>query len=264
MRKLKPEWVKTDIPKDARIKLWRLMKDNLTFDTFHGQLSKHYDEIFIDVSKRPDKYGSMSRDTYNALTYEIVHMPLEEVETLPLDLQAWVVQIRPDLKENLELPKQRKTFEVIPRDLIPKIEKLAKELERLIIVPETERPLLTDAQRKGNADFSLEAARTIANAFWWCTDPSVHVYLELNIEQQGLFDRFINLATSQGFKTIYNDWESKTNRYLDLVRARGGEEKIKAAYEIAKNCERKAHHELWEAVDALRWPNEILVSTKAK
>lgn len=262
MRKLKPEWVKTDIPKNTKIKLWRLMKDNPTFDTFHGQLSKHYDEIFIGISKRPYKYGSMSRDTYNALKYEIAHMPLEEVKTLPSDLQAWVITIRQDLKENLELPQQGITLEAVPRDMIPKIEKLAKRLELLIYIPEPERPLLTEAQRKGNADFSFKAMRTIIKAFWWCTDPSVHLYLSLNVEQQGLFDRFINLPTSQGFKTIYNDWESRANRYLDLVRSGGDEKQVKAAYQEAERLTHKAHDELWEAVNALRWPNKILVNAK--
>lgn len=255
MHKLKPEWVKTDIPKDIRIKLWCLMKDNTTFDTFCGQLSKRYDEIFIDVSKRPDKYGSMSRDTYNALIYEIEHMPLEEVKTLPSDLQAWVIQIRPDLKENLNLLQQGITLEAVPRDMIPKIEELAKRLTLLIYVPKPERSLLTEAQRKGNADFSLKAMRTIINAFWWCTDSSVNVYLELSIEQQGLFNRFVSLPTSQKFQTIYDDWESRTNHYLDLVRAGGDEKQIKAAYQVAKDCESQARFELWEAVEALRWPN---------
>jgi len=165
--------------------------------------------------------------------------------------------------DKLESLQQGKTVQIVPKELIPKIEKLAEKLQLLISVPEPERPLLTDAQRKGNADFSLTAIRTITNAFWWCTDPSVHVYLDLNLDQEVLFNRFLSLPTSQRFKTFFDGWESKTNRYLDLVRTSGDEEQIKVAYQKAKYFQPKAKHELSEAILALRWPNEILVSTKA-
>jgi len=102
MAKLKPWWAKTDIPKDIRVKLWRIMRDNPTFDTFHGQVSKKFDEIFMGVSKKETKYGSLSRDTYNALKNEIMHMPVGDVAALPLDLQGWVIELRPEMEEDLE------------------------------------------------------------------------------------------------------------------------------------------------------------------
>lgn len=104
MGKLKTPWVKTDIPKSVKVKLWHLMKDNPTFDTFHGQVSKHFDEIFAETAKkegREEKYGSLSRDTYNGLKYEIMHMPIEEVRSLPSDLKVWVEGLRTDLQEEL-------------------------------------------------------------------------------------------------------------------------------------------------------------------
>jgi len=73
------------------------MRDNSTFNSFKGQVSKHYDRIFADLKdskKKTDKYGFLSRETYNALKYELLHMPFEDVESLPPDLQPWVKEIR--------------------------------------------------------------------------------------------------------------------------------------------------------------------------
>ena len=135
MGKLKPNWMKTDIPKDAKLKLWRLMGDNPTFDTFQGQVSKHYDEIFSKVSKTQDKYGTISRDTYKALQYEIMHMPAEEVASLPADLQSWVKQLRPELK--LEQYPRREAEE-------PDIEGVVTQLKARLSVPAPEDILIND------------------------------------------------------------------------------------------------------------------------
>jgi hypothetical protein len=86
MAKPKAKWVKTDIPKDTKIRLWRIMRDNPT----------------VAVSKKQDKYGSLSRDTYDALKYEVLHMPVGDVATLPLDLQGWVLELRPEIEYDLE------------------------------------------------------------------------------------------------------------------------------------------------------------------
>ncbi len=103
MAKLKPPWVKTDIPKHVKIKLWNLMKDNTTFDTFYGQVSLHFDEIFSGPGIKKDKYGSLSRETYNGLRHEIRHMPVEEVNSLPSDLRVWIAGLRPELQGRLQL-----------------------------------------------------------------------------------------------------------------------------------------------------------------
>lgn len=126
MPKLKPEWVKTDIPKDAKLKLWRIMRDNPTFDAFQGQVSKRYDEIFGGVSKTQDKYGTISRDTYKALQYETKHMPVEEVASLPADLQSWVKQLRPELE--LEIKRVPGT---IPEGLLGLAVQLHDSLPRI-------------------------------------------------------------------------------------------------------------------------------------
>lgn len=195
------------------------------------------------------------RETIKNVCEKLLKLLPEQIRLLPQEIQAFACEHKVGLKEKLESLQGGKIPEAVPKELIPKIEELARRLQLLIYVPEPERPLLTDAQRKGNADFSLKATRTILNAFWWCTDPSVYVYLELNIEQQGLFDRFINLATSQGFKTIYNDWESAANRYLALVRSGGDEKQVRVASQEAECLMHNTHDELWKAVDALRWPS---------
>lgn len=140
MAKLKPKWVKTDIPKEVRIKLWRLIRDTQTFDAFQGQVSKHYDEIFAGVSKKEDKYGSFSRDTYNALKYEIMHMPIEEIETLPKDLQFWVQEIRPQVKGHLNKAGDEKQILSVPNEVLVKhwntLVITAEELEMCLRFPE--------------------------------------------------------------------------------------------------------------------------------
>lgn len=98
MAKLKLKWEITDIPKDTKIKLWHIMKDNKTYRTFTGYASKHFDELFTTDETN---YAGVSRATYKALKDEILLMPKEEVKTLPDDLQAWIQQLRPELKDQM-------------------------------------------------------------------------------------------------------------------------------------------------------------------
>ena len=100
MAKLKPEWVKTDIPKNTKVKLWRIMKDNPTYRSWEEAIvgkshTTAQDKLFANDEL---KYIKMSMDTRNALQYEIMHMPAEEMESLPADLQSWVKQLRPELE----------------------------------------------------------------------------------------------------------------------------------------------------------------------
>ena len=98
MSKLKPKWIKTDIPKDTKVKLWRIMKDNPTYESWQLYIGKH-PELF---TKDEGQYIRMSRDTYKRLQDEVKAMPCSEVLSLPKDLQDWIVEIRPDLKQELE------------------------------------------------------------------------------------------------------------------------------------------------------------------
>lgn len=150
----------------------------------------------------------------------------------------------------METPQQKKKRQALPTALIPKIEKLAKRLQWLIRVPEPERPLLTEEMIKGNAGPFLKVVRSI-NTPWWCNEPSIHVYLDLNAEQQALFNRLLSLPESQKFKTTFDEWVRTTNHYLNLVRSGGDTTGIRPAFEEARQTEGRTHLELWKAVHAL-------------
>ena len=92
MAKLKPSWMKTDIPKRIKVILWKLIKDNPTYESWQIAISKS------EFNEADDPFIHTSRDTFNSLKYEINHMPIEEVAGLPLELQTWIKQLRPELK----------------------------------------------------------------------------------------------------------------------------------------------------------------------
>lgn len=93
MSKLKPKWVKTDIPREIKIKLWRVMKDNPTFIPWQEYIANN-SQLFTESEER---YVPYSRDTYKRLQQEIREMPLDEIRLLPDDLQVWVKGLRPDV-----------------------------------------------------------------------------------------------------------------------------------------------------------------------
>lgn len=136
MGKLKPDWVRTDIPKDIKIKLWSLMIDNPTYGSWERAIvgeshTGDQDELFANDEL---KYIKMSRDTYNALQYEIMHMPLEDVISLPPDLQSWVMQLRPGLGSEKHPRRKVEVTEMTSlseKYLIDHYQKLHKVLERL-------------------------------------------------------------------------------------------------------------------------------------
>ena len=118
-KKLKSPWVLTDIPKNTKIKLWRLMNGNPTYPSWCRAIASKsgtvdQDEIF---AKDEDDSIKTSRDTYKSLKKELMLMPQEEVETLPEDLKRWVLSIRPELKENLLPSDSRKTLTAAERDV---------------------------------------------------------------------------------------------------------------------------------------------------
>jgi len=93
MPKLKPSWVITDMAKDTKIKLWRLMQDYHTYTSWAQGIARS--KVFTDDEVRS---LSMSKATYSRLRREITAMPLEEVETLPEDCRRWIFDLRPHLK----------------------------------------------------------------------------------------------------------------------------------------------------------------------
>ncbi len=132
MAKLKPGWVKTDIPKDIKIKLWWIMKDNPTYRSWEERIvGKSYtgaqDKLFANDEL---KYIKMSSDTYKALKYEILHMPAEEVVSLPPDLQSWVKQLRPELGSEKHPRRKVEVTSLPEKYLIDHYQKLHKVLEQ--------------------------------------------------------------------------------------------------------------------------------------
>jgi hypothetical protein len=103
MAKLKPKWMKTDIARDTKIKLWRPMKTNPTYAAWQRWIDTHR-EIF---EKDEDQFSPSSRDVYKALQNEIREMPIEEVLELPLDIQVWIRELRPELTEVLKAGQER-------------------------------------------------------------------------------------------------------------------------------------------------------------
>jgi len=118
MAKLKPQWMKTDIPRDTKIKLWRPMRTNPTYATWQRWIDAH-PEIF---EKDEDQFSPSSRDLYKALQDEIREMPIEEVLELPSDIQVWIRELRPDVAEVLKAGQERY------RDHWGKLARLAGEL----------------------------------------------------------------------------------------------------------------------------------------
>jgi hypothetical protein len=98
MAKLKPKWVKTDIARETKIKLWRVMKNCPTYDSWEKYITRHK-ELFDESEYNCVR---MSRDTHKALKGEIMDMPVGEVATLPLELQGWILELRPGIEEDLE------------------------------------------------------------------------------------------------------------------------------------------------------------------
>lgn len=135
-KKLKPFWTITDIPKNTKIKLWRLMKDNPTYQSWEEAITgKSYtteqDKIFTNMELG---YIKTSKDTYSSLKNEVMLMPVEEVKTLPQDLQQWIFGIRADLKgERGETQIDQKPYEETPHKR--KMRELAKALAGRISLP---------------------------------------------------------------------------------------------------------------------------------
>ncbi|MFC1980035.1 hypothetical protein ACFLVS_04180 [Chloroflexota bacterium] len=98
MSKLKPKWVKTDIPSEIKIKLWQVMKDNPTFVAWHEHIARN-SQLFTESEM---KYVPYSRDTYKKLQQEIIEMPLDEIRLLPNDLQVLIKGIK-DLRPDVGL-----------------------------------------------------------------------------------------------------------------------------------------------------------------
>ena len=114
MGKFKPKWQKTNISKDIKIILWRIMRDNPVFP------SKKRDQaipLLILNKETEERLHVPSRDRWKSLQEELNEMPIEEVTSLPQDLQDWISQLRPDLKHRNDLEEHWKTLAEAAEDL---------------------------------------------------------------------------------------------------------------------------------------------------
>lgn len=119
-KKFKPEWQETDIPTRIKIELWRLMKDNPQYGSWSRAVG-----LSDKISDEDKKSLAISPKTYQRLKRELDRMPAYAVRELPKDLQDWIVDLRPDLAEQLELGDTR---ERMAR------EQVAKHYEELVSV----------------------------------------------------------------------------------------------------------------------------------
>ena len=111
-RKLKPSWMQTDMPKDIKIELWRLMQNNPTYGSWWRALAKIDTEKFGLSQEEERKFIKTSNETYKRLKQEIQLMPKSEVEKLPEDLQQWITDMRPELTEEPAIvPKPKEVVE---------------------------------------------------------------------------------------------------------------------------------------------------------
>ncbi|MDD5094337.1 MAG: hypothetical protein PHV74_08175 [Dehalococcoidia bacterium] len=104
-KKLKAPCTTTDIPKHIKIELWRIMKDNSTYNHWGKAIAR---------AKTLDQYAndfSATKDNYQRLKKELELMPLYEVDTLPDDLQQWIKDVRPELMDRRSESQQRINME---------------------------------------------------------------------------------------------------------------------------------------------------------
>lgn len=149
MPKLKPIWVKTDIPKRIKIELWRYMIDNPTYRSWEKAIVGKSKTTETDKLLANDelKHLRISRDTYGRLKQEVREMPLEEVAGLPHDLQSWIKQLRPELKseEGRVFPKGVKWEELygIAGQLRDSLSRINPKDWAIWELPDTGRPPMT-------------------------------------------------------------------------------------------------------------------------
>jgi hypothetical protein len=89
MGKLKAKWVKTDIPRDIKVKYhWKAMVGRTTYQAWQQAMAS------MTWGETDRKWYRDSRDTYKSLKDEIREMPSHEIEALPPDIKSWVSDIR--------------------------------------------------------------------------------------------------------------------------------------------------------------------------
>lgn len=248
MPKLKPSWVITDIPKNTKIKLWRLMKDNPTYKSWEKAIvgkshTTDQDKIFTNVEL---DYIRMSKDTYNCLKKEVMLMPLEELETLPQDLQRWIYDMRPDLKaekdKGIIAQPQREVSKVTQIEQGPYQETPHKKKMRELagkLIGEISLPWIMDS-----FIVELKSGRFFPdrNGFLTSVAENGTISIELSIEGKGeighLYEGLRSHLKTGGFSQVLDEignWRQgvadnlvKCHRFFTLVK-----KKLEKSYSVS-------------------------------
>ena len=288
MAKLKPEWVKTDIPKDTKVKLWRIMKDNPTYDAWQRGIARY------GFDTEEDKYIHLSRDTYRALKYEVIHMPFEEVSNLPPDLQSWVRQLRPELESEKYPRRKAEDYSAITNVdaivLMPGLERRHKAwilyrwlgleveeiAEKLGILSESVWHDVEETEKEGVGKMEAKELTKTLNVSWLMSrflsclrtpDPcqvgtkQIELLETSWVEEHPLFPELKRLLDNK-FWTKFSDWKKvrghyfrKCTSFLDTVHQKAEEE---AQMQTTECWEEKGLNDaLWQRIYA-----HVLLKTK--
>lgn len=116
MRQMKPPWVKSNLPRTIKVKLWDIIRQTNTYPNMCKHLANYPDSL-TDFEWRQlgttrdtitdsleNTQSIITRDTYKALQNEIRDIPLREVALLPEELHNWARGLKGDthLKQSIE------------------------------------------------------------------------------------------------------------------------------------------------------------------
>jgi hypothetical protein len=93
----KPNWIKSNLPFKVKIKLWRVIRDNNTYNNSVRYLTNNsriltddeWESLEVTKEGREKGAATISRDTFDNLKSEIAVMPLKELAALPEDIINW-------------------------------------------------------------------------------------------------------------------------------------------------------------------------------
>jgi len=212
-KKLKPAWKKTDIPKDTCVKLWRIMKDNVTYASWVKKLAKA-----DDIAEDDELFVRNSRDTYKQLKGEVNEMPLNEILTLPKDVKYWILELRSDLKEELE----QHNMQSVNQSQIQGEYQTKQQKDR--------DPLIIDAKKQHMGEIQ-DLIKRWSETIWTC-DIQHYEYYEhqklIDIQKKPLFQALKKHVPDENLWKNYNDWCNKYETYL------------LACYELRKKIKKEA------------------------
>lgn len=227
MAKLKPHWIKTDIPQQTKIELWRAMKGNPTYLTWTRFIAKNPELFDKKEGKEVAQEVPMSRDTYKRLQEEILNMPSHEVQSLPPDLKQWIRDLRSDLPSKLDSPNVNVKSARNGLDAIigKKLEEHWNDLTHMASEAEIELPLPLNADDYPDATIDREG-KTIELVSFRYSDvkwgPNTQGQVELRTERESplLFSGLMAHLDLEfpGFKKRFENWRRDCTWYVGWNR----------------------------------------------